>query len=309
MTLAWAVITVAVLFFLHEYKLLGKSLRITGIVTATLIVCVLGWLVWNHFEVSLDQHQANVQFALKNECLDPSTGKVHPVRPSGEPWCQPNESIHQRGASIDQWAINTELPTVPAGEYIVREGEAGREIGGEGTPAQLCVDSAGIRHCFLFFDGNEAYDSNAEAHEVKLSSGGKLILLTAEHDISADSTVRSIALLANRGGELKNILSLKHSIEDYAIWNLPDISRMPILLTAYSIWDMDTECHACAHRYTIASYVYNTLEAQYVQFDQLSTSAKYESNAKIFDLEKEKIVAGLKRAFDAEAKRHLILAP
>jgi hypothetical protein len=40
-----------------------------------------------------------------------------------------------------------------------------------------------------------------------------------------------------------------------------------------------------------------------------ATSAKYASNAKIFDLEKANILAGFKKAFDAEAKRHLILAP
>jgi hypothetical protein len=40
-----------------------------------------------------------------------------------------------------------------------------------------------------------------------------------------------------------------------------------------------------------------------------ATSAKYASNAKIFDLEKANILAGFKKAFDAEVKRHLILAP
>jgi len=143
-------------------------------------------------------------------------------------------------------------------------------------------------------------------------------LLVADEDISADSTSRSVVLLANRGGELKNILSLKNEVVVYAIWNLQNISTMPVLLTAYSIWDMGTECHACAHCYTIVSYVYDTQDGEYKQFDEFTTSAKYESYEqkqgntnvdKIFDVEKANILAGLRKASDAEANRHLILKP
>jgi hypothetical protein len=309
MTLAWAIIIVAILFLLHRYQMLRKALRVAGIVAGVLIVGILAWRALDHVEANWTHHQANVQFALQNECLEPSTGKVHPVSASGEPPCNQNETVHMRGSPIDQWAIESDLPTVPPGEYIVEDGDVSRVIGGNGTPAKLCVDSAGIRHCFLFTDGDEAFSSNAHAQEVKLSNGGKLVLFTADRDISADSVARSVALLANHGGELTNILKLTHGIEDYDIWNLPYISKMPILLTAYSIWDMDTECHVCAHRYTIVSYVYNPLDGKYTQFDELWTLSKYETEAKIFELERTRILSGLKAASDAEAARHLTVRP
>jgi hypothetical protein len=143
MTLAWAIIIVALLFLLHKYQLLGKALRIAGIVAAVLIVSTLAWLGWNHVRASWKQHKANVEFAAQNECLDPSTGNVHPVNPSGEPWCALFETIHERGTPIDQWALITALPTVPDGEYIVRAGvnmslDPGPEFG-RYPPARLVL--------------------------------------------------------------------------------------------------------------------------------------------------------------------------
>jgi hypothetical protein len=64
--------------------------------------------------------------------------------------------------------------------------------------------------------------------------------------------------------------------------------------------------------------VYDTQDGEYKQFDEFTTSAKYESYEqkqgntnvdKIFDVEKANILAGLRKASDAEANRHLILKP
>jgi hypothetical protein len=44
----------------------------------------------------------------------------------------------------------------------------------------------------------------------------------------------------------------------------------------------------------IVSYVYNPLDGKYTQFDELWTSVKYETEAKIFELEKTRILSGLK---------------
>ncbi len=46
MTIAWAIIIVAILFFLHKYQLLGKTLRIGGIVTDVFLVGILAWIGW-----------------------------------------------------------------------------------------------------------------------------------------------------------------------------------------------------------------------------------------------------------------------
>ena len=58
MTIAWAIIIVAILFFLHKYQLLGKILRIAGIITAVLVVGILAWISWDHFATSREQRDA-----------------------------------------------------------------------------------------------------------------------------------------------------------------------------------------------------------------------------------------------------------
>jgi hypothetical protein len=65
----------------------------------------------------------------------------------------------------------------------------------------------------------------------------------------------------------------------------------------------------CPGMVGIVSYVYNPLDGKYTQFDELWTSVKYETEAKIFELEKTRILSGLKAASDAEAARRLTVRP
>jgi hypothetical protein len=152
---------------------------------------------------------------------------------------------------------------------------------------------------------------NASAEEVKESNGGHLILFAAE-DEAGNSSYQTIALLANNGGSLENLLPEINYSGDYKIWTLPAISVMPILVTALYEWNMDDpdECHACPHHVRITSYVYRKEERRYVKFDELLTPTKHLLYEKeMLEEEKANILAGLHKAFDAETARHLVINP
>lgn len=262
MTIAWAIIIVAILFFLHKYQLLGKTLRITEIVTAVIVIGILAWIGWGHFATSREQRRWKEQVARYDDCLNATTGKVHPVAMQSPPWCESYESLHRKGAPIDEWALSSDMPTVPPGDYYVTDGDRNPDGIGAATPAQLCVDSYWIKHCYAFPTkiDEPTFGLNASAEEIKESNGGHLILFTAE-DEAGNSSYLAIALLANNGGSLENLLPDINYSGDYNIVTLPAISVMPILVTALYEWGNDPgECHACPHHVRITSYVYGKEE-------------------------------------------------
>lgn len=90
MTLAWAIIIVAVLFLLHKYHLLKKSLIAAAIIALALIVVVMGYFGWHYLDTQWAEHENKVRlakenalFAQKNECLNLYTGKARPVNEPG----------------------------------------------------------------------------------------------------------------------------------------------------------------------------------------------------------------------------------
>jgi hypothetical protein len=102
MTIAWAIIIVAVLFLLDRHHLLKKALVATGFAAVLLAVGFAGvlgykWL-WGRWEAHQLVEQAK-QFAAQNECFNPATGKVHPVDESGVA-CSGFEEVHQRGTPL-----------------------------------------------------------------------------------------------------------------------------------------------------------------------------------------------------------------
>ncbi len=249
MTLAWAIIIVAVLFLLDKYHLLKKSLIATAVIAIVIIVGVAGWTGWRYLDARWEEHQSKVRlakenalFAEKNECLNLYTGKVHPVNEPGsqtdneystpvpngvtktpqikvgepvpqagytlgeaqvpqgaiiggegwtsippggfaqvadEHWCHSNEVIHERGTPIDQWLLISEMPTVPPGEYRVINGKTDSD-GIPTTASRLCIDSNEPQRCYAPPTEHHIFGLNAKAQDVKLASGGSLILFTAE---------------------------------------------------------------------------------------------------------------------------------
>jgi hypothetical protein len=176
---------------------------------------------------------------------------------------------------------------------------------GSVTAAQLCVSSTGTRRCYAARGKGHIFGQNARAAEVTLSNGGKLLLFTAEDYAGANGWWRAVALLANRGGQLENLLPEITDAEEYHLWNLPDISTMPVFISTHGIWDTSTECHACPHRYQITSYLYNKETGLYIKYDDFITAAKHDDN--VLESERTQIVASLTKAATAEAARHIIV--
>lgn len=389
MTLAWAIIIVAVLFLLDKYRLLKKSLIAAAIVALALIVVVMGYFGWHYLAARWEEHENRVRiakenalFAQKNECLNLYTGKVYPVNvpgsqiqrrpatlgpnnapsntpsdstiPSGhsmtppgtlpsdalevgkplppgftltpippggflapnvadEHWCNSDEVVHERGTPVDPWMLIGDFPTIPPGEYHVFDGEKDSD-GRFATAARLCVDAIGTQRCYTSMVKGQIYGNDATAEEVKLSGGGKLLLFTADnYDGEGNSTsATTVALLANRGGQLSNLLPEIIRSSEYRLWNLPEFSPMPVFVNAYYSWDLSDkdECSACAHRVHIASYVYNKENESYLQDDEFMTATKhlwppYEKS--VLDSEKAEILARFKKAAADETSRHIIV--
>jgi hypothetical protein len=100
MTIAWAIIIVAVLVLLERHSQLTKAVRIALIVAAVLTLGVVGLLVSNRISRKWNDYQA-YRFAKNHDCFDPSTQQVHPVGISS-PYCDISngEQLHVRGTPL-----------------------------------------------------------------------------------------------------------------------------------------------------------------------------------------------------------------
>ncbi|HWW22956.1 MAG TPA: hypothetical protein VNY78_03585 [Edaphobacter sp.] len=61
---------------------------------------------------------------------------------------------------------------------------------------------------------------------------------------------------------------------DHALWNVPTISDMPLLVTADFIWE-GSEGHYGPHFYEIRAYRFSTRTGKYAQILKYQTSHKY----------------------------------
>ena len=121
MTLAWAIIIVAVLFLLHKYHLLKKSLITAAIIAVALIVVVCGYFCWRYLDTRWEQHEHNVRlaeekalFAKKNECLNLYTGKVRAVNEPG------SQSKDEYGTPVSKQVTDTsKVGDIVPPEYTV----------------------------------------------------------------------------------------------------------------------------------------------------------------------------------------------
>ena len=121
MTIAWAIVSVAVLYLLDKHHLLKKTLILAGIVGVVLVVGYAGFLEYQH----LKDRWEDYQFARNNECYSPSTGKVHPTN-SSEPWCGYDEQVYQRGIPLPVVEHSTTLPPEATARSVVADPAAGR---------------------------------------------------------------------------------------------------------------------------------------------------------------------------------------
>jgi hypothetical protein len=184
--------------------------------------------------------------------------------------------------------------------YRVVNGETDSD-GFPTTPARVCIGSGGAEDCYTPPPRDPPFGLNAKTQDVKLATGITLILFMADSSAGGSGSLSIIALLENHDGHLQNLLPKVTVSEqsEYGIWNLPNISAMPILVTADYVW-AEGETHFAHHRYRISSYVYDKQAGRYAERDQFVTVKKYpgldDTDAiKVLEPEKAKIVTRLQR--------------
>jgi hypothetical protein len=164
MTIAWAIVSVAVLYLLDKHHLLKKTLILAGIVGVVLVVGYAGFLEYQH----LKDRWEDYQFARNNECYSPSTGKVHPTN-SSEPWCGYDEQVYQRGIPLPVVEHSTTLPPEATARSVVADPAAGRDSGTVTTLAPTRWASASL----LGFAGGESInDTLTQASKLGLMETG-----------------------------------------------------------------------------------------------------------------------------------------
>ena len=91
-------------------------------------------------------------------------------------------------------------------------------------------------------------------------------------------TLTRFSLLTVRGGDFVNLLpkvGLTNQSE-YKIWNLPQYSPLPILVTADFIWDFDArETHFAHHYYEVDAYAFDAKAGSYLRRISYRTKRRY----------------------------------
>jgi hypothetical protein len=191
-------------------------------------------------------------------------------------------------------------------QYHVLQGETDPD-GVPTTAARLCIGRGTTEHCYVpptpKITGTTLppFGLDAKARPVEMASGGSLVLFTAESSSGGSGSLTVLALLDIRGGRLQDLLpEVKVTNQsEYRFWNLPNISVMPVLVTADYVW-ADGETHFAHHRYRITSFLYDKQTGRYLQRNQYVTGKKYPGldaaeEIKVLEPERASILAKLQR--------------
>jgi hypothetical protein len=186
------------------------------------------------------------------------------------------------------------------------------------TSARICLGAADEAHCYAppsdRFDppSNEAYIFGLEpkAKAVGRLNGKELTLFTAMFSGCGSGTLTHFSLLTVRDGEFVNLLpkvELSNQSE-YKLWDLPQFSSLPVMVTADFIWDFEAmqksnyneETHFAPHRYRVEAYVFDVKSSQYIQKIHYETTKKYPGlddadEIKVLDAEQDVILVKLRQ--------------
>jgi hypothetical protein len=152
--------------------------------------------------------------------------------------------------------------------------------------ARLCLN-AQPTHCYLLPNGQKDAGSGIEfkfglepkAERISVQGGGSLILFSATFSGGGSGSLDELALLRyERDGTLRNLLPVVKLTEqgEHAIWQLPSISPMPVLVTADYVWGKG-ETHFAQHLFEISAYLYDLASQSYAGKIRYRTSHRYPS--------------------------------
>ncbi len=122
------------------------------------------------------------------------------------------------------------------------------------------------------------YGLDPRSERLSLKGGGSLVFFSAQFYGGGSGALDSLAILRyESGGKIVNILPFVgvSNQSERAMWNIPEASSFPILVTADFDWDMDDETHFSKHFYTVCAYRFDSQSGQYREAFSYRTSKKY----------------------------------
>jgi hypothetical protein len=148
------------------------------------------------------------------------------------------------------------------------------------SDARLCL-IGNPRTCFSLNPIRDKYGVTyfglqPRAERVRLHSGGSLVLFSAYCGGGSGSAVRFALLRHEADGSLKDLLPLLtlSNQSDHALWDVPTVSVVPLLITADFIWE-GMEAHYGSHFYQIRAYRYDPATDKYAQILEYQTGHQY----------------------------------
>jgi hypothetical protein len=155
------------------------------------------------------------------------------------------------------------------------------------SPARICLGTVGIEHCYTPPDymKQAPFGLGPKAQTIGKLNGQNLTLFTSTFSGGGSGDLTNFALLAVKEGQFVNLLPKVQltNQSEYKVWNLPQISSQPILITADFIWDLKAaeasnyqeETHFAHHRYVIEVFIFDSASGCYLQRVKYTTNTKY----------------------------------
>jgi hypothetical protein len=164
-------------------------------------------------------------------------------------------------------------------QYRLLPGEANSDGCLPTTPARICLGHTGTEHCYTPpNDKSYVFGLEPKALAVGQLNGHELTLFSSMFYGCGSGTLTSYALLTVNHCEFVNLLpevELTNQSE-FKLWNLPQFSHLPVLVTADFIWEFEAgETHFAPHRYRIEAFVFNAKSGRYLQRVRYETTKKY----------------------------------
>jgi hypothetical protein len=194
-------------------------------------------------------------------------------------------------------------------QYRLLPGQADEDGCLPTTPARICSGATGTEHCYAFPSTKDyIFGLDPEQKNVGKLDGQMLTLFSATFSGCGSGLLTSFALLAEHGGEFADLLPLVQLTDqsEYRLWNLPQISTLPVLVTADFIWNFKAgeksnftqETHFAAHRYSIQAFVFDPTRRAYVERVHFDTKKKYPGldaveSIRVLEPERPQIIAQL----------------
>lgn len=219
---------------------------------------------------------------------------------------RPNSSI----GGIATFLLIAFFATRGSAQYRILPGDADRDGCSGKEPARICIGSTGTDHCYATQSTKDyVFGLKPTAKEIGKLNGQSLTLFSAMFSGCGSGRLTDYSLLTVQSGEFVNLFPKVQLTDqsEFKVWHFPQISELPVLVTADFIWDFDArETHFAQHRYVVATYVFYKKSGRYKQELSYKTSGKFPGldevgEIKMLDTQRPFILAKLQAAADKRA--------